>query len=219
MNDKQGWSFRKRSSRQRVLSNTVITEISSPGNKECFDTASINFQQPTNGSIIEKDVSLQCASEKSQLPSTKNLKEYEAVDVIQKENKVDIGLEERSVIIIQTVIRGLLVCSISQMFRSYIITALFPCCPFIYELLLQARRELLKLKNVVKLQAAIRGHLVRKQAVETLRCIQAVIKLQSIVRARCARLALEQSHSEEPDVERTKDGNNFKTLVTHLIQI
>lgn len=84
------------------------------------------------------------------------------------------------------------------------------------ELLLQARGELLKLKNVVKLQAAIRGYLVRKHAVETLRCIKAIIKLQALVRARCARLALEQSHSEELDVKRTEDSNTYKTLVTQL---
>ena len=68
----------------------------------------------------------------------------------------------------------------------------------------------MKLKNVVKLQAAIRGHLVRKHAVETLRCIQAIIKLQALVRARCAHLALERSNSEE------LDSNSYKTLVTPL---
>ncbi|XP_038898619.1 protein IQ-DOMAIN 32-like [Benincasa hispida] len=179
LNDKQGWSFRKRSSRQRVLSNTVIAEIASPGNKESFDTANINFQPPTNGSIIEKDPVLQCASEKPQLQSTENLKESEVVDVIQKESKVDVDIEERSVIIIQTVVRGWL-----------------------------ARGELLKLKNVVKLQAAIRGRLVRKHAVETLRCIQAIIKFQALVRARFTHLALEQSNSEEQDV----DSNRYKAL-------
>lgn len=64
------------------------------------------------------------------------------------------------------------------------------------------------LKNVVKLQAAIRGHLVRKHAIETLRCIQAIIKMQALVRARCARLSVERSH--------TKDSHSYKTLVTQL---
>ena len=131
MNDKQGWSFRKRSNRQRVLSNTVIAEIPSPGNKETFETVNINFQPPTNGSILEKDPGLQCASEKPQLQSTENLKQSEVVDVIQKESKVDVDIEEHSVIIIQAVVRGWLVCSIFQIFRSYIITACCPC-PFVY---------------------------------------------------------------------------------------
>lgn len=47
---------------------------------------------------------------------------------------------------------------------------------------------MVKLKNVVKLQAAVRGHLVRRYAVGTLRCVQAIIKMQALVRARRARL-------------------------------
>lgn len=37
---------------------------------------------------------------------------------------------------------------------------------------------------MVKLQAAVRGHLVRNQAVGTLRCVQAIVKMQALVRAR-----------------------------------
>lgn len=50
--------------------------------------------------------------------------------------------------------------------------------------IMQARRELLKRKKVVKLQAAVRGHLVRNQAIGSLRCVQAIVKMQSLVRAR-----------------------------------
>lgn len=49
---------------------------------------------------------------------------------------------------------------------------------------LQARRELLRRKKVVKLQAAVRGHLVRNQAMGSLRCVQAIVKMQTMVRAR-----------------------------------
>ena len=55
---------------------------------------------------------------------------------------------------------------------------------------------LLKLKNVVKLQAAVRGYLVRSHAVGTLRCVQAIAKMQALVRARRARLSLEGSYPE-----------------------
>ncbi|KAK9059911.1 hypothetical protein SSX86_020615 [Deinandra increscens subsp. villosa] len=47
-----------------------------------------------------------------------------------------------------------------------------------------AERQLVKEKNVVKLQAAVRGHLVRSHAVGTLRCVQAIVKMQALVRAR-----------------------------------
>lgn len=36
------------------------------------------------------------------------------------------------------------------------------------------------------MQAAVRGHLVRKQAIGTLRCVQAIAKIQVLVRARRA---------------------------------
>lgn len=48
----------------------------------------------------------------------------------------------------------------------------------------QARKGLLKQKNAIKLQAAVRGHLVRRHAVGTLRCIQAIVKMQTLVRKR-----------------------------------
>lgn len=47
-----------------------------------------------------------------------------------------------------------------------------------------AVRKLRNVKNIIMLQAAVRGHLVRVQAVETLLCIQAISKMQTIVRYR-----------------------------------
>ncbi|KAI3873294.1 hypothetical protein MKW92_015070, partial [Papaver armeniacum] len=59
-----------------------------------------------------------------------------------------------------------------------------------------AQRTFLKLKNVVKLQAAVRGLLCRRQAVGSLLCVQAIVKMQALVRARRAR-AIEGSVIEE----------------------
>ncbi|KAI3930586.1 hypothetical protein MKX01_037032, partial [Papaver californicum] len=59
-----------------------------------------------------------------------------------------------------------------------------------------AQRTFLKLKNVVKLQAAVRGFLCRRQAVGSLLCVQAIVKMQALVRARRAR-AIEGSVIEE----------------------
>uniref|UniRef100_A0ACD5UFX9 Uncharacterized protein n=1 Tax=Avena sativa TaxID=4498 RepID=A0ACD5UFX9_AVESA len=46
-----------------------------------------------------------------------------------------------------------------------------------------ARHELSNHKDLVKLQAVIRGHLVRRQAAESLQCLLAIIKTQGLVRA------------------------------------
>lgn len=46
-----------------------------------------------------------------------------------------------------------------------------------------ATEELLNQKDLVKLQAVIRGHLVRKQASESLQCLLAIIKIQGLIRA------------------------------------
>lgn len=51
-----------------------------------------------------------------------------------------------------------------------------------------ARRAFRALRGIIRLQALIRGHLVRRQAVATLRCMQAIVKIQALARGRRVRL-------------------------------
>ncbi|KAA3475801.1 protein IQ-DOMAIN 31 [Gossypium australe] len=50
-----------------------------------------------------------------------------------------------------------------------------------------ARRAFWALKGIIRLQALIRGHLVRRQAIATLCCVMGIVKLQSHIRGVMAR--------------------------------
>jgi len=55
---------------------------------------------------------------------------------------------------------------------------------------MQARKALRALKGFVRLQAIIRGQAVRKQAMTTFKCLQAIVDIQSQVCTKRGKMAL-----------------------------
>ncbi|CAL9214970.1 unnamed protein product [Arabidopsis halleri] len=70
----------------------------------------------------------------------------------------------------------------------------------------QARRAFRTLKGIIRLQAVIRGHLVRRQAIATYSCIWGIVKFQALVRGQKARssdngIQFQKTHLEASDSE------------------
>ncbi|XP_047979559.1 LOW QUALITY PROTEIN: protein IQ-DOMAIN 32-like [Salvia hispanica] len=123
-------------------------------------------------------------------------KEETATEILQKEEKTTEipQKEEKTTEILQKEERIELPCLVSQASRENDLGADAPpdehCIILIQTAVrgLLARRYLLKQKSATKLQAVVRGHIVRSHAVGTLRCVQAIIKMQALVRAHHPRL-------------------------------
>ncbi|KAJ1294458.1 hypothetical protein BS78_01G147500 [Paspalum vaginatum] len=77
-----------------------------------------------------------------------------------------------------------------------------------------ARKALCALRGLVKLQALVRGHLVRRQASHTLRCMQALVAAQDRARAARLRMLEDERHLRAPEEEEDDDRPFFRTTPT-----
>ncbi|GLT92033.1 hypothetical protein SLE2022_098920 [Rubroshorea leprosula] len=227
----RGWSFRKRSERHRVLSNTVITETPSE-HKEISASVGLNFQPPDSSAVPEKASTQTYVEEKPEKASTQTYVE-EKLEKASTQTYVEEKPEKASM---RTYVEEKLEKASTQTYVEEKPQSLAPLpvqqsepitvtsesdkdvVPEVSVVIIQtavrgflAQRDLVKRKNVVKLQAAVRGHLVRKHAVGTLRCVQAIVKMQVLVRARLARQSLEGIYAEKKsDGKPGKDNLSLK---------
>ncbi|CAE6064302.1 unnamed protein product [Arabidopsis arenosa] len=80
----------------------------------------------------------------------------------------------------------------------------------------QAREEFQNLKGIIRVQAVIRGHLVRRQAVATYSCIWGIVKVQALVRGKKARssetVAQLQKTITETETSETLQGSTYSWM-------
>ncbi|XP_047325844.1 protein IQ-DOMAIN 32-like [Impatiens glandulifera] len=215
----KGWlSFRKRSSRHRVLTNAIVSESPSSLSNDLTEaaaapekesavvtwsnekTSTVVAWEEDEKSITEKPSSVTWADEKPVTEKASTVTwadEKPNVNSKETEGKFDsvnvtaasiINPDESTVIVIQAAVRTFL-----------------------------AQRELLKVKNVVKLQATVRGYLVRRHAVGTLRCVQAIVKMQALVRTRQARLSFEKDKDSSLISEKGNRPNGTHASIEKLL--
>ncbi|CAL5418415.1 unnamed protein product [Camellia sinensis] len=264
--NKRGWSFRKRSARHRVLSNTVISEMQSFDNSP--ETANVNLQTQPNTTFPEKTSAMPWTDEIPQLstsvvskvsdtrvaiedntmhdvkPDESKVSDTSVIiedntmhDVKPDESKVsdtsviledntmhDVKPDESKVSDASIVIEDNTMNDVKPDESKVSVTSVIIEDNTMHDVkpdesiivVIQAsiraflaQREILKLRNIVKLQAAVRGHLVRRHAVGTLQCVQAIVKMQAVVRARFAHLSSEG----KLDGNHVKDNHSSKLLV------
>ncbi|PKA60041.1 Protein IQ-domain 32 [Apostasia shenzhenica] len=167
---KSRWSFRKRSPRHHVLSNSVISEPLSFVNEKQGQEASADTLTTEKVLVPDKGTDAEQRIDNSTLSSSTSPEPQHVTD--RSTGKADIDIQENIVLFMQAAIRGYM-----------------------------AQRELQKLKNIVKVQAAVRGYLVRKQAVGTLRCLLAIVKMQVLIRTRHSARSTEFTATKNHDVE------------------
>ncbi|KAF3783343.1 IQ-DOMAIN 31 protein [Nymphaea thermarum] len=186
---------------------------SNPKDSNSPNSSAANADTTTTGSIISA-----CESESEQ-------KKHE-IAVSAKDTVLvgDTAAAVSRLILVSshlTVAEEIAAIKIQAVFRSYLVGShlLFlalnskltnsKCTNFCF---LQARKALRALKGLVKLQALVRGHLVRKQATATLRCMQALVTVQARARAQRIRMTEEARYHalQLSDLKRTNHEHQFR---------
>ncbi|XWS64293.1 hypothetical protein CRYUN_Cryun06bG0173900 [Craigia yunnanensis] len=84
-----------------------------------------------------------------------------------------------------------------------------------------ARRAFRTLKGIIRLQALIRGHLVRRQSIATLCCTWGIVKFQALARGqkvRCSDIGIEVQEKHLRLLQGSKSSDSFRVSVSSLVK-
>ncbi|KAJ4774711.1 Protein IQ-DOMAIN 32 [Rhynchospora pubera] len=207
LSDKSRWSFRRRSTRHRVLRNNESTEVETVMQNKENPNADLINDSSFNGSYSPKYSTEKTVEQEKPKENNIVVREIEDKltenDIVIKESvkethdelKDNLVVEERE----EKLEEDVAVKDVEMDLEQENIPASEDASKISEQnenlepaaLVIQSgfrgymtRKESVKLRNVVKIQAAARGFLVRSQAAGTLRCLLAIIKMQAVVRSR-----------------------------------
>ncbi|KAJ1693248.1 hypothetical protein LUZ63_009946 [Rhynchospora breviuscula] len=207
LSDKSRWSFRRRSTRHRVLRNNESTEVETVmqnkenPNADLINDSSFNGiyspkystektveqEKPKENNIVAREIEDKLTENdiviKESVKETHDeLKENLVVEEREEKLEEDVAVKDVEMDLEQENIPASEDASkISEQNENLEPAALVIQSGFRGYM---TRKESVKLRNVVKIQAVARGFLVRSQAAGTLRCLLAIIKMQAVVRSR-----------------------------------
>ncbi|GAV73248.1 IQ domain-containing protein/DUF4005 domain-containing protein [Cephalotus follicularis] len=183
---KRRWIFRKPSNQEKVIQHSEARTITTSGTT----TAAANASTTVSSTVCEaanaqQRHALTLAMATTAAAQAAIATAEAAVEVVRLTRPSIFVREHFAAIVIQTTFRGYL-----------------------------ARRALRALKGLVKLQALVRGHNVRKRANMTFRCMQALLKVQARMRdqRRMIRLSYEGSTDSELSDPNSLWGSRFADI-------
>ncbi|KAJ4916144.1 IQ-domain 30 [Raphanus sativus] len=139
----------------KIEESDVVSELPSFGNATVHTSNVVETQQPIEHEAVSDD-EIQLPDPEVQVQPTETDSPNAAASV------PDDSLSESD-----KILQEIAATTVQAAFRGYL-----------------ARRAFWALKGIIRLQALIRGHMVRRQAVATLCCVMGIVRLQALARGR-----------------------------------